>query len=64
MSGKFLRIVAPHFCAHAEVIDRHVSTLPNDVAPILKYMRGWDGRRVADYCKRKGWKLSVHEYPP
>ena len=64
MTAKFIRIDAPHFCAHAEIVDRRVGTGPIDVAPILKYMRGWDGKRVADYCRRKGWTLTVHEYPP
>lgn len=37
-----VRIVAPHFVVR-------------ECAPILSYMTGWNGRRVADYCKRKGW---------
>jgi hypothetical protein len=24
-------------------------------APILHYMMGWDGRRLARYCDRNGW---------
>lgn len=59
---KFLRIDAPHFCAHAEIVDRLVGSAPYECAPILKYMRGWDGKRVAAYCKAKGWSLTVHDY--
>jgi hypothetical protein len=28
-------------------------------ADIVRYMRGWSRYRVRDYCKRKGWKVSV-----
>ena len=45
-----VRIVAPHFVA-AVVAD----TVVRECAPILSYMTGWNGRQVADYCKRKGW---------
>lgn len=24
-------------------------------AHILRFMMGWDGKKVADYCKSKGW---------
>jgi hypothetical protein len=47
---KLVRIVAPHFVA-AVVADSVV----RECAPILSYMMGWNGRQVADYCKRKGW---------
>ncbi|MHC2293889.1 hypothetical protein ACVIJW_009759 [Bradyrhizobium barranii subsp. barranii] len=33
-----LRISAPHYCAGADVIDGIVS---GNVAPIIRYMRGW-----------------------
>jgi len=26
-------------------------------APILKYMIGWDSRKVKDYCDIKKWKI-------
>lgn len=33
-----------------------------EAADIVKYMRGWSRDRVRDYCKSKGWKVSVvHE---
>lgn len=50
-----IRITAPHFCA-GFVAD---SVVTKECAPILSYMRGWTGRQVADYCKRKGWALEV-----
>lgn len=49
-----VRIVAPHFVA-AVVAD----TVVRECAPILSYMTGWNGRQVADYCKRKGWRWEV-----
>ena len=63
MSGMFLRIEAPHFCAHAEIVDHHVGRGPYDCAPIIAYMRGWNGLQVKSYCARKGWRLTVHAYP-
>lgn len=30
-----------------------------EAADIVKYMRGWSRDRVREYCKRKGWKISV-----
>lgn len=26
-------------------------------APILHYMKGWDAWKVAEYCKKKRWKI-------
>ena len=49
-----VRIVAPHFVASV-VADSVV----RECAPILSYMTGWNGRQVADYCKRKGWRWEV-----
>lgn len=61
--GRFLRIEAPSFVAHAEIVEGRLGTGPDDVAPIIGYMRGWTGVQVRDYCNRKGWRYSVHEYP-
>ena len=47
-----IRIVAPHFVAGV-IHHRGVIVMS---APILRYMIGWDGRRLADYCRAKGWK--------
>ena len=43
-----VRIEAPHFCAGVELRDNKVVK----VAPILKYMRGWEVSRVTSYCDR------------
>ena len=45
-----MRIVAPHFVAAFEAEDRVVRA-----APIIKYMVGWDGARVAGYCRSRNW---------
>lgn len=31
----------------------------NNIAPIIKYMRGWNLTRIETYCARKGWLVSV-----
>lgn len=31
-------------------------------APILDYMRGWDGHKVKRYCDEKGWKIERTEH--
>jgi hypothetical protein len=46
-----VQITAPHFCAGVVARDGRVVA----AAPIVRYMVGWDGRRVRDYCRRKGW---------
>lgn len=48
-------IDAPHFYAGIVLWDDHVI----EAANILKYMRRWPRGRVRDYCKSKGWKVSV-----
>lgn len=49
-----LRISAPHFCAGAEVVH---GTVDGNVAPIIRYMRGWRIERVRSYCRQKQWQL-------
>lgn len=46
-----IQITAPHFCAGLVAKDGRVIR----AAPIIKYMRGWTGQQVADYCREKGW---------
>jgi hypothetical protein len=58
-----VRIVAPHFVAGVDALNGRVV----HAAPILHYMRGWDARRVAAYCARKGWtwqRLAAAPPPP
>lgn len=45
------RITAPHFVAGI--------VRGGLCAPIIKYMQGWDGKRIYDYCKAKGWHIEV-----
>ncbi len=47
-----IAINAPHF--YAGIVAR--DGLVIESAPIVKYMIGWSGRRVADYCASKRWK--------
>ncbi len=46
-------IDAPHFFAGGVVRDGKVV----EVAPIIKYMKGWAVTRVRVYCKQKRWAL-------
>jgi hypothetical protein len=51
VSRVLVRIVAPHFVAGVEADNGRVVR----AAPILHYMLGWTGGRLASYCARKGW---------
>jgi hypothetical protein len=51
------RITAPHLCAGLVV--RHLDLTVAEAAPILRYMVGWSGSRVRQYCERKGWELEI-----
>lgn len=46
-----IRITAPHFCAGVIVGER--------AAPIVRYMRFWDIKRIQAYCTQKGWRYQV-----
>lgn len=48
-----LRISAPHFVAGI--------VRGGDVAPIIKYMKGWTLPQIRAYCARKGWSVEVME---
>ena len=49
-------IDAPHFFYAGIVLwDDKVT----EAADIIKYMRKWRRDRVRDYCKSKGWKVTV-----
>lgn len=50
-----IHIDAPHFCAGAELYNGFVVK----VAPIIKYMKGWDINRVVSYCNKKKWKWEI-----
>lgn len=46
-----VRITSGYFCAALIAQDGRVV----QTAPILSYMIGWTGRRVARYCAQRGW---------
>ena len=48
-------IDAPHFMAG--IVLRKDKVV--EAADIVRYMRGWSRDRVRQYCKDKGWKVSV-----
>jgi len=61
MTETLICITAPHFTAGIVARDGRVI----EAAPIVRFMKGWNGERVATYCKRKGWKwerLWTHEH--
>jgi hypothetical protein len=51
MAETLVSIEAPHFNAGLVAEGGTVK----EAAPILRYMIGWTGKQVADYCRRKGW---------
>ena len=59
-----LQITAPHFCAGGTLRLHHLHDLRvcgSQLAPIIRYMAGWQFDRVAIYCKAKGWNLQKLE---
>jgi hypothetical protein len=51
MRETLIVIDAPHF--YAGLVARNGKVI--EAADIIKYMKGWGGQRVADYCAKKGW---------
>lgn len=49
------QIKAPHFCAGI-ILTGGVVT---EAAPIVKYMIGWDRKKVRAYCDKKGWTTFI-----
>lgn len=45
-----IRIVAPHFVAGYDMTN-------DNIAPIIKYVMGWNYYKILNYCKSKGWYL-------
>jgi hypothetical protein len=31
-------------------------------APVFRFMAGWDGHQVKDYCDKKGWQIERVEH--
>jgi hypothetical protein len=48
-------IDAPHFYAGIVLWDDRVV----EAADIVKYMHKWNRARVREYCRHKGWVVSV-----
>ena len=55
MKETLAAIDAPHFFAGIVLQDDKVV----EAASIVKYMRKWNRDRVREYCKDKGWSISV-----
>lgn len=45
-----IRISAPHFVAGYDMAN-------GQIAPIIKYMKGWNYNKILNYCNKKGWML-------
>lgn len=54
VEARIYRVVAPDFVAGL-VAKRGVVT---SSAPILKYMQGWQVKKVIEYAQKKGWQTS------
>ena len=53
------QVTAPHFCAAGELRrDAEGSPVVRIAAPIIRYMMGWNARRVKSYCDGKGWDVT------
>lgn len=52
MTETLVAIDAPHFYAGIVAENGRVK----EAAHIVKYMKGWSGQQVADYCAKKGWR--------
>lgn len=53
MSERIFQITAKHFCAGFVVDCGKIAA----IAPIIRYMQPWSGRKIVAYCKQKNWEL-------
>ena len=51
---KLIRIVTPYFVAGLEY-----SVNGNRCAPIIKYMKNWNIKRIVKYCEDKSWRIEI-----
>jgi hypothetical protein len=47
-----IRIIASHFVAGYDIDEERI-------APIIKYMMGWDLIKIRKYCNRKRWNCEI-----
>lgn len=52
-----LQIIAPHFVAGMVMEEDGVFWRAVRLAPIIRYMVGWQWPRITGYCKKKGWQV-------
>lgn len=50
-----VRITAPHFCCG--IVFRNQIVV--EAAPIVKYMKGWNGAAVEKFLKNKKWRGEI-----
>ena len=55
MTGRLVRVTAPHFCAGLIVEGGRCVT----AAPILKWAIGKDADYLSRYFRRKGWRATI-----
>lgn len=53
---KWFRIEAPHFVAGGEIDNDSCSK----VAPIIKYMKGWNENKIGHYARSKKWMIKFY----
>ena len=56
MDEIIITIDSGYFNAGVVLFENRVIT----VAPIVKYMMGWDVQKIENYCYKKGWLMYVH----
>lgn len=53
----YVQITAPHFVAGYDLGT-------GNIAPIIRYMKGWTIEKMYAYCDGKGWSLRVYGRDP
>lgn len=52
---KLIRITSNYFCAGAIIKNNKITR----IAPIIKYMKGWNYSKIFEYCQSKHWTLEL-----
>lgn len=50
----WLRISSKYFVAGYDLQSRQI-------APIIRYMKGWELNKIKSYCRYKGWSLEIYD---